>query len=255
MNMQPAGTVAEHITIEKGRPADVPHTLATNCYGTYCVPDAFKKREVPKLLRMGEVYEQATLSFLRRHLGTGDIITGGAFVGDFFPALHEALAKKARLHSFEPFPTSFDATAHTMALNNLDRVTLHRCAVGKEAGFAPLAIARGKNNASLAAGMHITEDTDTTLHTINVPIVPIDDLVPASRKVSILHLDVEGFEADALRGAARVLAKSKPIVVLEGPKRYHVRNYLATLNEAAPDADYVHAGRIDHNSVFRPALR
>ena len=254
MNMQPSSTAAEHITIEAGKAADIPHFLASNRYGTYCIPTDFKKREVPKLLRTCRVYEDDTITFLRRHIGTGDIVTGGAFVGDFFPALHEALAKKARLHSFEPFPTSFEACACTMALNGLTQVTLHRCAVGKEAGAAPFAIARGQNNASLAAGMHITEDTEGKLHTITVPIVPIDDLVPASRKVSVLHLDVEGFEMDAMRGAARILGKSKPIVVLEGAKPFQVRKYLATLHDVAPDADYVHAGRIDHNSIYRPAL-
>lgn len=254
MNVQPSSTAAEHITIETGQAADIPHILASNRYGTYCVPTEFKRREVPKLLRAGRVYEDDTITFLRRHIGSGDIVTGGAFVGDFFPALHDALGKKARIHSFEPFPTSFEACACTMALNGLTQVTLHRCAVGKDRGTAPFAIARGKSNNSLAAGMHITEDAETKLHTITVPILPIDDLVPANRKVSVLHLDVEGFEVDAMRGASRILAKSKPIVVLEGAKPFHVRNYLATLHEVAPDAHYVHAGRINHNSVYRPSL-
>ncbi|WP_299684643.1 FkbM family methyltransferase [uncultured Tateyamaria sp.] len=254
MNVHPSSTVAEHITIKTGKVADMPHMLATNRYGTYCIPNDFKKREVPKLLRAGQVYEADTLDFLRRHVGTGDIVTGGAFVGDFFPALHEVLQSKARIHSFEPFPTSFDACAYTMALNGLTRVTLHRCAVGKEAGSAAFAVARGKSNASLAAGMHITGDADTDLHTITVPIMPIDDLLPKTRNVSLLHLDVEGFEADALRGSARILAKSKPIVVLEGAKPFQVRGYLNTLNEVAPAAGYMHVGRLDHNSVYRPSL-
>ncbi|MEO0503867.1 MAG: FkbM family methyltransferase [Pseudomonadota bacterium] len=254
MNVHPDSAAAEHITIETGKPAEMPHILATNRYGTYCIPDDFKKRQVPQLLRTGKVYEEDTLDFLRRHVGTGDIITGGAFVGDFFPALHQVLSKKARLHSFEPFPDSFEASACTLALNGLKQVTLHRCAVGKEAGTVPFAVARGKGNASLAAGMHITADAETTLHTITVPVVPIDDLVPATRRVTVLHLDVEGFEVDALYGAARILAKSKPIVVLEGSKRFHLRKYLRTLHEVAPKAGYVHAGQIDHNSVYRPGL-
>lgn len=254
MNVHPDSTAAEHITIESGKPAEMPHMLATNRYGTYCIPDDFKKREVPRLLRSGKVYEEDTLDFLRRHVGTGDIVTGGAFVGDFFPALHEVLSKKAQLHSFEPFPDSFDASACTMALNGLKQVILHRCAVGREPGTVPFAVARRKGAFSLGAGMHITDETDSALHTITVPVIPIDDLVPTTRRVTVLHLDVEGFEADALQGAARILVKSKPIVVLEGNKRFHLRKYLRTLNEVAPKAGYVHAGQIDHNSVYRPGL-
>lgn len=254
MNMRSSGSSAVHITIETGGIAEIPHLLATNRYGTYCIPNDFKKREVPRILRAGQVYENDTLEFLRRHIGSGDIVTGGAFVGDFFPALHEALGKSARIHSFEPSPLSFDACAYTMALNGLTQVTLHRCAVGSAAGTASLAVARGKDKASLAAGMRIAKNADATLHTITVPILPIDDLVPASREVSVLHLDVEGFEIDALQGARHILETSRPIVVLEGAKPFKVRRYLDTLRKIAPKAGYLHAGRVDHNSVYRPSL-
>lgn len=254
MNVLSSGASAEHITIETGGIAEMPHLLATNRYGTYCIPDDFRKREVPRILRAGKVYENDTIEFLRRHIGTGDIVTGGAFVGDFFPALHEVLNKKARIHSFEPSPSSFDACAYTMALNALTRVTLHRCAVGSARGTAPFAVARGKDKASLAAGMRIEESAAPTLHTITVPILPIDDLVPDSRKVTVLHLDVEGFEVDAIHGARRILETSRPLVVLEGAKPFQVRRYLKTLREIAPRAGYLHAGRIDHNSVYRPGL-
>ena len=55
MTVHPDRDEAEHITIETGKPAEMPHILATNRYGTYCIPDDFKKRQVPQLLRTGKV--------------------------------------------------------------------------------------------------------------------------------------------------------------------------------------------------------
>ncbi|MBV2359516.1 FkbM family methyltransferase [Thalassococcus sp. CAU 1522] len=244
----------EHITLTDGPAPEVDHLLASNRYGSYCIPRAFLRREVPTMLRAGQVYEPETLAFLRRHLGTGDIVTGGAFVGDFLPALHEVLAPGTLLHTFEPFPDSFDAAAYTCRLNGLDRVILHRCAVGAQASILPLAISRGAQKKSLAAGMHILRDEDDgeRHEKISVPVLTIDALVPDTRRVSVLHLDVEGHETEALRGAARLLATNKPLVLLEGDRPANLREYIAALDALAPDAKYTFAGAIEKNAIFRP---
>ena len=39
-----------------------------------------------------------------------------------------------------------------------------------------------------------------------VPVVPLDEVVPTGRPVVMLKIDVEGFEAEVLRGATRLLA-------------------------------------------------
>ena len=50
---------------------------------------------------------------------------------------------------------------------------------------------------------------------VRVDMVRIDDVVPANRSVTILHLDVEGFEQAALSGALETIMRCKPILVLE----------------------------------------
>ena len=60
------------------------YRICVNEYGFYCVPDAYAKREIPKILAQGGVYEPNTLALLARRAQGGDIVTGGAFIGDFF---------------------------------------------------------------------------------------------------------------------------------------------------------------------------
>jgi Methyltransferase FkbM domain len=45
--------------------------------------------------------------------------------------------------------------------------------------------------------------------------VTVDETVPSDRKVSIIQLDVEGFEKPALAGALMTIQRCKPIIILE----------------------------------------
>ena len=221
---------------------------AVNRYGFYCIPAQFKGREVSKLLLKGQVNEPRTLELIRARARDGDVISGGAFVGDFLPAIAQALAGGARLHSFEPNPPSFQATQATLALNRLENVDLHPVAVGAEKGVLPLQVT-GKGGNALGGKSSIVADHEEG-RTIEVPVATLDDLVPAKRKVSVLHLDVEGFEMPAVMGAARIIRDNAPVLVLEvvGPNRRS--EYLDQLRAAFPQQDYRLIGAMERNAFY-----
>ncbi len=230
---------------------DFDHVISANEHGFYCVPAEFAGRELPTVLARGEVYEPATLNFLCRHVGKGDIVTGGAFVGDFFPALRRAMAASARIHSFEPTPISHAAALETIRLNGLKNIALAPVAVGDKPGTLPLQVAR-KSGAHVAAGVAINPDLSLDDdRVIPVEVATLDSLVAKTRKVTVLHLDVEGFEEPALRGAARILTDNAPLVVLEAGKPWKQRLFQAALQEIAPDAGYRFCGEIERNAIYR----
>lgn len=237
--------------VRKGKPVlEFDHTIVANEYGFYCMPDAYFGREVGNVLRNGGVYEPATLKFLTRHIGTGDVVSGGAFVGDFFPALCSALAPKAQLHSFEPLPITFAACQETIRLNGLTSVKLHQVAVGDKPDTVMMQVARPGGD-SLAAGAKIVSDVaKSDPRVVPVKLATIDSLVPKSRKVSVLHLDVEGFEIPALNGATRILRDHAPMVLLESGRAWQDRQYLERLNDLAPGAEYRLAGSIERNAIY-----
>ena len=228
---------------------DYPHTIATNEYGFYCVPDAFSKREVPQILARGAVYEPDTLNLLRRLAGRGgDVISGGAFVGDFLPALAEVLDPGAKLHTFEPHPDTYRAAAFTLALNDLKGVTLHPVAVSSAAGTLKLQT-ESEAGQPLAAAARIV-GADATGATVDVDVCRLDDLVAKSRKVSVLHLDIEDHEIAALSGAERIIEDNAPVVILEAAKRWKQRAIATHLNEYHPEHGYAFCGQVDNNSVY-----
>ena len=77
-----------------------------------------------------------------------------------------------------------------------------------------------------------------------VEIVSVDEVVPSDREVSIIHLDVEGFEQPALTGARGTIRRCKPIVVLKTvPDEGWVATNLLPLG-------YRIAGSVDGNTIF-----
>ena len=229
-------------------PPEHDYDIVSNEYGFYSLPRSFRKRELPTVLTSGHVYEPNTLKFMQRMAGQGDIVSGGALVGDFFPALSGALARDARLHSFEPNPVSYESARHTIALNGLENVCLTNAAVGEVAGVLPLQVSRSGKNA-LAAGAKIVRSAQEGA-TIDVRVTPLDDLIPQDRRISILHLDIEGHEMAALLGARSMIARNRPIIILEAEKVRVQRTYMRLMRNRFAELRYRIAGKIERNVIF-----
>lgn len=221
-----------------------------NEYGLYCVPRSFGAREVPKVLSAGDVYEPKTLAFLRRAARGGDIVSGGAFIGDFFPALSEALGKDALLHSFEPNPISFAAALRTIGLNNLKNVMMGQVAVGEKAAMLPLQVSRGAKTA-MAARARLVQNADAD-NTIEVPVVTLDQMIPVDREVKVVHLDIEGHEMQAIIGAKALIRRCQPIIVLEAAKSHRRKSYARALEKLCPEAGYQLGGVLERNAIYVP---
>lgn len=229
---------------------DFEFAISTNEYGFYCVPSTYARREAPRMLSKGEVYEAATVALIRRVIERGgDVVSGGAFIGDFFPGLSDALTDGAEIHSFEPNPYTRAATQYTIALNELDRINLHTCAVGAEPGEVSLQVENARGVAM--AGTSKIVDGDIQGVTIPVDIAPLDDLIAKERSVSLIHLDVEGYEVPALAGAGRILEANAPYLVLEAGKQWMRRQIEVHLNTAHPNLGYVFCGMVNRNAVYR----
>lgn len=229
---------------------DFETVTAVNEYGFYCIPEHFKTREVSKLLLDNQVNEPRTLQLIRQFSGTGDVVSGGAFVGDFLPALSRGLSTKARLHSFEPSPDSHAAAVMTARMNKLSNLDIHHVAVGSEEGVLPLQIAN--DNGKVLGGMSKIVEKHEEGKTIEVPVVTLDSMVDAKRKVSVIHLDVEGHEWHAILGAHRIVEKNSPVLVLECTKKWMRKDYEKRLNEAFPDHGYHLVASMERNSFYVP---
>jgi FkbM family methyltransferase len=126
----------------------------------------------------------------RRVLRDGDLfIDVGANVGTYTIWAAELGAKVIAL---EPAADTFCLLKENIALNGY-QVTAVRAAAGDHCGTARFTSGLDAGNSLAADGPMVTE------------LVTVDALI-GDRRVTGMKIDVEGFEIDVLRGAARALA-------------------------------------------------
>jgi FkbM family methyltransferase len=200
------------------RPHALNYILASNKYGAYCVPAAAMHRPAAKHVMAGKVWEDDTVEFMVTHCADGDVITAGAFFGDFLPALSSALRPHRTVWAFEPNPENYRCAAITVLLNDLKNVTLTNAALGARSETRRLVVrdftGRALGGASQIIDVVDGEGTRGT-DTVAIDVIAIDDLVPSDAKVSLVQLDIEGFEEWALVGAAKTIGRNRPLLILE----------------------------------------
>ena len=185
--------------------------LATNKHGEYCIPVAASHRPAAQHVIKGEVWEDETIEFMIKHARAADIITAGVFFGDALPAL--ARATTGTVWGFEPNPENFRCAAITVLLNDLRNVQLTNAALGEMEATSMHLMIRDQSGRSLGGLSHVIDKSSDS--TVPIQMVTVDRIVPATAEVSIVHLDLEGFEEFALFGAKKIIETKRPLLILE----------------------------------------
>lgn len=186
--------------------------IGRNKFGLYHIPAGVETRPAAKAVLSGRVFEPDTIDFMRANCGDGDIIHAGAFFGDFLPGLSGGLAQDAKIWAFEPNPGSYAAAEQTVTLNGLANVELQNAALSDRNG--EVLFQTHRTDGSPMGGVSRVVERDEK-GVSNIRSVMLDYAVPIDRTVSILQLDVEGHEKNALLGAYHIINIWKPILILE----------------------------------------
>ncbi len=118
---------------------------------------------------------------------------------------------KGEHYAFEPIPFLFEGLKNKFDFPN---VHLFNLALSKEAGRLNFTVVK---NAPAYSGIkqrkYAVENPD--LEIIEVNVERLDDIIPPSKKIRLIKLDVEGAELDVLKGTSRILKESRPCVLFE----------------------------------------
>jgi FkbM family methyltransferase len=187
--------------------------IAHNKFGYYCVPLSSAYTITSDTILRGMVHEPSTIDFIIENSNDGDIIHAGTGFGDFLPAISSK--KKSKIWTFEPNPLNFKCTEETIKLNGLKNIELFQCALGDRNYSGKLIIAENGKELGVRSQMLGSQESDKNNDCEFVEIRTIDSIIPNERKVSLIHLDTEGYEEVILRGADKVIKKNSPLIVLE----------------------------------------
>lgn len=108
------------------------------------------------------------------------------------------------IFTFEPNPNNFKC----LELNCTDKkYKIHNVGLGRIAGKADLIHPSGLKRRNM--GVWQTKENPQG----NITLISIDSL--NLERCDLIHLDIEGFESNALRGAEKTITKYKPVIILE----------------------------------------
>ena len=166
------------------------------------------------------------------------------------------------VHSVEPLPGAARVLAVGARLLGARTVHRHRTALGARSGRATMSLPV-RARLPVHGRAFLTEGADGLgpntefpgQHEVPVGVTTVDELVSAEglARVDVVKADVEGAELAVLRGAAAVLERDHPVLLLEVEAR-HLAKYGATPEELlAHLAALGYAAHTWDGAAWRPA--
>ncbi|MGE5271382.1 MAG: FkbM family methyltransferase [Thiohalocapsa sp.] len=171
----------------------------------------------PRILASGD-WENHVEQTMRRLLRPGNtVIDLGANVGYHTLNFCDAAGPHGRVFAFEPHPEVMRLLAATIFINHFeDRAELHCLAVADTPGTLALALSPdhfGSGNLVPAGASRLYDDSYPIR--LTVPAVTLDALLGERvAAVDLLHMDIEGAEPQALRGAAALIERSPSLKIV-----------------------------------------
>jgi FkbM family methyltransferase len=188
--------------------------LALTHWGRKIFLDASDIGITPHIALTGE-WERETEAVIRSLLRPGDtVIEVGANMGYHSLAIADAIGPTGRLHAFEANPDIARMLDATIQLNGLTGiVTLHAKAALAHRGEVEFAV-----HPQHCGSAHLAVPQDQPMYSrrAKVTAVPLDEEMGADfAPLAMLRMDAEGSEPLVLRGAAWLLARCRPTLVME----------------------------------------
>lgn len=198
----------------RSRIDEIEYEIARNIHGRYCVPRSSSYTYTSKTILDGNVHEPGTIEFIINNHRNLDVVHAGAGFGDFLPALSKNC--QGKIWTFEPNRENYLCSKKTIELNNLRNVNLFNIGLGASRDEKLLKVA--ENDLALGPRSEIVDEISSVSTLQECQILPLDEIV-TDRNVSIIHLDVEGYEFCVLDGARRTIERSRPLIILEIDQR------------------------------------
>ena len=141
----------------------------------------------------------------------GSILHAGTFFGDMLPSFSRKTP--SLVYAFEPVLENYLLARHVIERNELDNVLLFHAGLAERTRLGRVETMRSPHRHRGGASFVVSDPERPTHATQRISLIPIDHL--AIDDLSILQLDVEGFERRVLEGALETIARNEPVIVLE----------------------------------------
>jgi FkbM family methyltransferase len=185
-------------------------------YSTRPAAEALLRRTVFGLLQTGHIDPR------------GSIVDIGSWIGDNTIVWARLLKDDGAVYAVDPSRANLDFGKKVADLNHVTNIRWVQAVCADRPGL----------KVNLCGDLDHAQFSDTAGdHTRNFVTTTLDEIVPdaSHARISLLHVDVEGFEKKVLLGAKRIINASKPIIVFE---QHISKEEVHEVIDAFRDADY-----------------
>jgi len=151
------------------------------------------------------LFEPAETRLVAELLSPGDtFVDVGAHIGWFTTIASRQVGANGTVIACEPYPANATALKENLALNNAKNVRLVEMALGSEPG--ELSLAPGNDSGSITA-LDYGQGERTT-----AKVTTLDEVAAAVPAVTLLKMDVEGWEPHVMRGGQATLRRTRNVL-------------------------------------------
>lgn len=167
--------------------------------------------------KTGAVYENIIESLYSLLLNPGDgAVDLGACVGLHTLPMATCVGPTGRVLAFEPIPTCRNFIIERATKAQLSRqIEFHDCAVSNVRGTAKFFEMTGAITGHSGLRKKPTYPDGAMPREIQVTTRRLDEFMPTTHRIAFIKADLEGGEFHALQGGREMLAKHRPVVVME----------------------------------------
>jgi FkbM family methyltransferase len=149
----------------------------------------------------------------------------GGHIGCHLPIISKLVGNSGKIHCFEPNPDTLKFLYMNVRVNNLQNIIIHeKAAFSENTDLDFVAYDKGQNTGH----SHILPSNTSFVpnsHTYVVQAVKLDDYLKDLNQIDILHMDIEGAEAEAIYGAKELIKRSDNLLVIQEWSPVFVEKY------------------------------
>jgi len=165
-------------------------------------------------------YEMDIVDVMKKVLKEGDtFIDVGANIGYISSVAAGFVGKTGEVHSFEPVPEYFYRLKNMADLNSDYKIKVNQCALGEKCGQENIKISNLNNIGWNTMVPNFLKDGKKVKEILKIPVIRLDKYIKdkALMNISLIKIDVEGFEFPVLMGLSDYFIESKhrPIIICE----------------------------------------
>lgn len=166
--------------------------------------------------------EPATSKALAALCKPGDIIFDiGANVGSHTLPIAKSVGSSGKVYAFEPVPWALNKLHKNISLNAFNNIIVEPIALSDtpndNAEFSLRASFKTTSQIPVNADGNLNENWWNACEKVKVRVETIDNFVKENniKKINLIKLDVDGFEAKVIKGATIVLTEYGPDIIME----------------------------------------